>query len=313
MGLALYMSKTALALHLSGNTLPYYDRMFLRTLACARVTYKFKNDARHADEIRNNKEYTHIMHLGSRKNYNKEINRYIDTYNQLDQQRKGLEFELQDMLVDLDAEEEFKDLNKRFTSIDDVPKDSKIGMLVGKIKERNLSLHSQRQMCLKALEDKKNMKELMEQAAEIGDGLKDLTKDKDGKTVEIEKMISKKKKKVTEEEAALNEGEDIFDQAAQFKVERQKVRAEQELAKEKDRSQGELALMFMGINQIANQLLNENPMTGYMNHIIFTRVLGHDDTQEGHYWTDANQCWICCKWNKIEIAFHPVRDRREFT
>ena len=66
------------------------------------------------------------------------------------------------MLVDLDAEEEFKDLNKRFTSIDDVPKDSKIGMLVGKIKERNLSLHSQRQMCLKALEDKKNMKELME-------------------------------------------------------------------------------------------------------------------------------------------------------
>ena len=48
------------------------------------------------------------------------------------------------MVVDLDAEEEFKDLNKRFTSIDDVPKDSKIGMLVGKIKERNLSLHSQR-------------------------------------------------------------------------------------------------------------------------------------------------------------------------
>jgi len=54
-------------------------------------------------------------------------------------------------------------------------------------------------------------------------------------------------------------------------------------------------------------------MTGYMNHIIFTRVLGHEDTQEGHYWTDANQCWICCKWNKIEIAFHPIKDRREFT
>jgi hypothetical protein len=80
MGLALYMSKTALALHLSGNTLPYYDRMFLRTLAAARVTYKFKNDAK-TDEIKNNKEYTHIMHLGSRKNYNQEINRYIDTYN----------------------------------------------------------------------------------------------------------------------------------------------------------------------------------------------------------------------------------------
>jgi hypothetical protein len=46
------------------------------------------------------------------------------------------------MLTDLDTEAEFKELNKRFTSMDDVPKDSKIGMLVGKIKERNLSLHS---------------------------------------------------------------------------------------------------------------------------------------------------------------------------
>jgi len=43
------------------------------------------------------------------------------------------------------------------------------------------------------------------------------------------------------------------------------MRAEKELLKEKKgRSGGELALMFMGINQIAGQLLAENPMTGYM-------------------------------------------------
>ena len=36
-GLALSMSKTMLSLHLSGNTLPYYDRIFLRSLIAARV------------------------------------------------------------------------------------------------------------------------------------------------------------------------------------------------------------------------------------------------------------------------------------
>jgi len=35
----------------------------------------------------------------------------------------------------------------------------------------------------------------------------------------------------------------------------------------------------MGINQIANQILNENPMTGYMNQVILTRILGHDDIE----------------------------------
>ena len=53
------------------------------------------------------------------------------------------------------------------------------------------------------------------------------------------------------------------------------------------RSAGELALMFMGINQASYELLVENPMTGYMNEIIFSRVLGHDDIAEGGYWLDT--------------------------
>lgn len=31
----------------------------------------------------------------------------------------------------------------------------------------------------------------------------------------------------------------------------------------------------------------ENPMTGYMNEAIFTRILGHDDIEDGSYWTDT--------------------------
>ena len=47
----------------------------------------------------------------------------------------------------------------------------------------------------------------------------------------------------------------------------------------KDRSAGELALLFMGINQVAYELLIENPMTGYMNDIIYSRILGSDDLE----------------------------------
>jgi len=67
-----------------------------------------------------------------------------------------------------------------------------------------------------------------------------------------------------------------------MRVERQRQRAELETVKAKsknDRSAGELALLFMGINQVAYELLIENPMTGYMNDIIYSRILGADDLE----------------------------------
>jgi hypothetical protein len=56
-GLSLTMSKTILGLHISMNELPYYDRIFLRTLMAAKVDYTFKNDGMRQG-IKNNKEYT---------------------------------------------------------------------------------------------------------------------------------------------------------------------------------------------------------------------------------------------------------------
>jgi len=41
-----------------------------------------------------------------------------------------------------------------------------------------------------------------------------------------------------------------------------------------------MALMFMGINKIAYDLLLENPMTGYMNDVIFTRILVPAEIEE---------------------------------
>ena len=42
-GLSLSTSKTVVSLHLSGQTLPYYERIFLRAVIAARVGYGFKN------------------------------------------------------------------------------------------------------------------------------------------------------------------------------------------------------------------------------------------------------------------------------
>ena len=143
MGLALYMSKTMVALHMSGNTLPYYDRIFLRTLASAKVSWKFKNDASVANKIKNNKEFTQIMHLGSGKNYNPKLEQYIRNYNDLDVEREGLEFNIEEMLHDLDTDTEFRDLKENWSQ-KDIPKGSKLDLLIGKIKARNMALGDQR-------------------------------------------------------------------------------------------------------------------------------------------------------------------------
>ena len=74
--------------------------------------------------------------------------------------------------------------------------------------------------------------------------------------------------------------EQLFQMQKELRVERQRVKMEKEAIKDqKERSAGELALMFMGINQASYELLVENPMTGYMNEIVFSRNLGHDDIE----------------------------------
>ena len=135
-------------------------------------------------------------------------------------------------------------------------------------------------------------------------GLQDI-----GKAIDEEFGSPEKQKGARKKE----EQEDMFQKMRELRVERHKQRAEMEVIKEnKDRSAGELALMFMGINQVAYDLLVENPMTGYMNEIIFSRVLGHDEIEEGDYWVDATQCWVCRKHNKVTLAYHLQDDREIF-
>ena len=44
-GLSLSTSRVLVSLHLSGATLPYYERVFLRSVIAARVGFKFKGVA----------------------------------------------------------------------------------------------------------------------------------------------------------------------------------------------------------------------------------------------------------------------------
>jgi len=62
-----------------------------------------------------------------------------------------------------------------------------------------------------------------------------------------------------------------------------------------------MALKFMGINKIAYELLLENPMTGYMNDVIFSRILGNEDIYKGAEWRDSSQCWICERWARLAV------------
>jgi len=88
-----------------------------------------------------------------------------------------------------------------------------------------------------------------------------------------------------------------------LKIEKIRQRVECETMKQvsnRYKNPGELALLFMGINKIAYDLLLKNPMTPYMNEVIFTRILGHP-IEGAEIWKDTSQCWVCDKWDKHKI------------
>lgn len=107
-------------------------------------------------------------------------------------------------------------------------------------------------------------------------------------------------------------GEDFWLVQNALKVDRIKNKIDGDAKRQKRaKSAGEMALLFMGINKIAYDLLLENPMTGYMNEIIFTRVLGIDDIYQGGVWKDTSQCWVCEKWDKTKIKYDE-KDKKLF-
>jgi hypothetical protein len=44
-------------------------------------------------------------------------------------------------------------------------------------------------------------------------------------------------------------------------------------------------------------------MQGFLKDMIFTRYLGAPNILDGTQWKDCNQCYICDKWDKVDIGF----------
>ena len=63
-GLALSASKTMLSLHLTAGSLPYYERIFLRAVIAARVSYQFRN-LTGKKEVKSNRERNQLLQMAS--------------------------------------------------------------------------------------------------------------------------------------------------------------------------------------------------------------------------------------------------------
>jgi hypothetical protein len=83
LGLALGQSHTLMSLHLSGNQLTYYERMFMRSVTAAKVGYGAKMPGNPWDPIGTNKEYTNVLGIAGG-GANPQLQNYTRIFNTLD-------------------------------------------------------------------------------------------------------------------------------------------------------------------------------------------------------------------------------------
>ena len=79
------------------------------------------------------------MQLANNQHFMPEISEYLQIFNKLERERQGLDFEIEDLLKELNLEKHFEE-QKGIQNLDDVPKESKLGQLIGKMIERNQEL-----------------------------------------------------------------------------------------------------------------------------------------------------------------------------
>ena len=68
------------------------------------------------------------MGMGSNVGVEAEMQRYVDLFRELDEKRQGLDWEIHDMLEEMDTAASFRDLEN--AKIEDIPADSKAGQLI---------------------------------------------------------------------------------------------------------------------------------------------------------------------------------------
>jgi hypothetical protein len=118
-GLSLSTSKTLLSVHLTANELPYYERIFLRSTIAARVGFEFRNFAT-KKEVKSNKERNQVLQMASGEVYDDKMRVYTQNLRELDLKREGLDFEIADMIMEMDTVASFQDLPEN-AKLEDIP------------------------------------------------------------------------------------------------------------------------------------------------------------------------------------------------
>ena len=101
-GLAVNQSKTLLSIHITAAKLPYYERIFLRSILAARVGYQQKNTQLKRD-VTSNKEKNQVLQMANGEVQDPTLRGYIDNLKDLDEKREGLDLEIQDMLAEIET------------------------------------------------------------------------------------------------------------------------------------------------------------------------------------------------------------------
>jgi hypothetical protein len=288
-GMTLPVSKSVIALHLSFNGLGYYDRVFLRTLINAKLVYKFKNMAQdRVNGIRSQAEKNVVDQLGTMDFMDDDLKHFMRTYNHIEAQKLDLDEGISGALEEVDIVQAFNDIKAgkiKNAATEDVQKGMEqlevVNSLIEKIKMRQLHIDSQKEKVEKFHDQQIDLND--PQTVENFRTMGLYNRDKAGQEANEEA-----KKDLSQQDKLSRE--DLWLMQNALKVDRIRLRVQQDALKQvtrKGKSVGEMALHFMGINKIAYDLLLDNPMSGYTEKVIFTRVLGQDEIEDGEVWKDT--------------------------
>lgn len=68
-------------------------------------------------------------------------------------------------------------------------------------------------------------------------------------------------------------------------------------------STGEMALLYLGISKVANEVLYQKKARHPAGEGIFTRHFKCNEIDGGEHWAEGGQCWVCEKWSQQRFEF----------
>lgn len=86
-----------------------------------------------------NKERYQVMQLATKEHLVPEMKDYLSTFEELEDKREGLDFEIGDILAELDTEKHYSRLKNG--NLSDIKPGSKLGRLIDKMMERTIEIN----------------------------------------------------------------------------------------------------------------------------------------------------------------------------